>query len=186
MFLIGGRTLLKRTYTGLFMALAFAGSTFGHMPAQAQDASLDDSSFDASAVIDAIDRTTLDEALSLLDATATAIDEEKRTFRIVFSAGERAVLRITACKKGPCRGLQMLSFFKAPEGTTAAQSSEIARKFSANYNPASVIISDRGEHVLKTYMIFDGGVTKENLFLRLAIFEASVKRYNETLYGEGS
>lgn len=137
------------------------------------------------ALIETIDEQTLREALITLRAEARQLDEEARVLRVAFPGGGVAVLRRSACEEGPCRGLLLTSLFTPPEGRDAKTAERIARRFSASFNPASVIVNERGEHLLKSYMMLDGGITRENLVIGIGLFALGIAQYSEALYGEG-
>jgi hypothetical protein len=135
-------------------------------------------------LIEAIDEATLLAMLERLGAEVEPLGEEGEVFRALFPNGSRGVLRRTACTEDGCKGLLMLGYYRPPAGATADQTEAARRDFSANYNPASVITNDKGEHIVKSYIIFDGGVTDQNLYIRLAVFADSLARYSRALYGD--
>jgi hypothetical protein len=136
-------------------------------------------------LIETIDEATLRAALDALGAEANRLDEEARVLRVAFPGGGVAVLRRSACEEGPCRGLLLTSLFAPPEGRDADSSRRIARRFSTSFNPASVIVNDRGEHLLKGYLMLDGGITRENLVAAISVFALGIARYSEALYTNG-
>ncbi|QIQ85939.1 YbjN domain-containing protein [Erythrobacter sp.] len=137
------------------------------------------------AVIESLEDATLREALAALGAEATPLDEEALVLRVAFPGGGIAVLRRSGCEAQACRGLLMTSLFTPPEGRDPATAERIARRFSATFNPASVIVNERGEHLLKSYLVLDGGVTRENLVISLGLFALGIAQYGEALYGPG-
>ncbi|AOL23375.1 Putative sensory transduction regulator [Erythrobacter litoralis] len=137
----------------------------------------------ARAIIETIDEATLREALLALGAQATPLDEEGRVVRVGFPGGGVAVLRRSACEEGPCRGLLMTSLFAPPKASETDTAARIARRFSSSFNPASVIINERGEHLLKAYLVLDGGVTRANLVTAIGLFGLGIAQYSEALYG---
>ncbi len=141
--------------------------------------------YDGTAVIDAIEEATLLDALAAIGADTAPLGEDEDTYRIEYPQGGRAILRRVACEAGPCKGLLMLGYFTLPDGRTREVTDRSAREFSLNYNPAAIIINNNGEHIVKSYLIFDGGITKGNLAVRLALFGDAVRRYREVLYGDG-
>lgn len=140
---------------------------------------------DPPAVIEALDDATLRGALAALGAEATALDEEALVLRVAFPGGGIAVLRRSGCEGETCRGLLMTSLFSPPEGRDPETAERIARRFSASFNPASVIVNERGEHLLKSYLVLDGGVTRQNLVISLGLFALGIAQYGEALYGTG-
>ncbi len=165
-------SLLGRVLAAMFLM---------HSVAFAQDAS----NFNGATVIDTIDEPTLFEALAAIGAEAAPLGEENDTYRIEYPQGGRAILRRTGCEAGSCRGLLMLGYFTLPQSRTREATDRTAREFSLNYNPAAIIINDNGEHIVKSYLIFDGGITKSNLAVRLGLFGDALDRYGEVLYGDG-
>lgn len=157
------------------------GGVFGAAPAYAQEAA-DNPAFDGSTIIEAIDEATLRATLDAIGVSSSPMAEDKTVLRIEYPQGGRAILRLTACTDGFCKGLLMLGYFSQPEGKTADQIAPIAQRFSLNYNPASVLINDAGEHIVKSYLILDGGVTKANLAIQLSLFGSSVRSYAKELY----
>lgn len=137
----------------------------------------------AQTIIDQIDEPTLLSAVAKLGAEAETLGDTNDTYRIVYPNGSRAILRRTACAQEACRGLLMLAYFSLPKDRSAAEVETARREFSANFNPASVITNDLDEHIVKSYLIFDGGVTTDNLTVRLAVFGDAVQRYGRALYG---
>ena len=137
-------------------------------------------------IMETVEADALREALLDLGAEATPLDEDALTFRVGFPGGGIAVLRRSACEEGPCRGLLMTSFFAPPEGRDAQSAARIARRFSASFNPASVIINERGEHLLKSYLVLDGGITRANLVTAIGLFGLGIAQYSDALYGSGN
>lgn len=170
-----------RRFTVTALAIGLASLTPSSLSAQP---AAEPTAFDGSTVIDAISQDILFDVLSQLGAKPTVLSAEKSTFRVTFANGGTALLRLTACNADSCKGLLMLGYFTRPDGQSAKQGEAIARDFSLNYNPASVVINDKGEHIVKSYLIFDGGITKQNLGLRLGLFGDAVRRYGKLLYSE--
>jgi hypothetical protein len=82
-----------------------------------------------------------------------------------------------------CKGLILLGYFARPADVSEAEVQAAARRFGLEQNLASVAINDEGEHVVKAYVIFDGGITLENLAVQVALFGESVRSYQAMLYG---
>lgn len=134
-------------------------------------------------IIEHIGQATMLEALQRIGARAERLDDSGKTFRVVFASGARALLQRTACEDDRCAGLLMLGLFTLPEGRPAAETDKIQRSFSASYNAVSVITNERGEHVVKSYVIADGGITPANLAVQIGVFGDAVAAYSAALYG---
>lgn len=143
----------------------------------------------ASSILDSIDDEMLRIAISNAGASAAPLDDDANTLRIAFPNGMRGVARRMACIKAPgaqeveCKGLILLGYFSKPEGVSKARQQDALTRFGLEQNLASVIVNREGEHVVKAYVIFDGGITLENLIVRLSLFGASMKEYQGLLYG---
>ena len=143
----------------------------------------------SSSILTSIDDEMLRIAIYNGGATATPLDDDANTLRIAFPNGMRAIARRMACLKVPgseedrCKGLILLGYFSKPEGVSEAQQQAALTRFGLEQNLASVVVNREGEHVVKTYIIFDGGITLENLIVRIALFGESVKAYQGMLYG---
>ena len=135
-------------------------------------------------VIDQISESDLVAAINEIGATPTPLDEEMTVFRVEYASGAKALVNRTACTEGRCKGLLMLGYFNIPENMQEVRANEVARKFSQQYNPAAIVTNDKGEHIVKSYLIFDGGITKENLAIRLTIFGGAVRQYQQALFGD--
>jgi hypothetical protein len=144
-----------------------------------------DGIFVDSTVIESIDAQTLRDVIERLEADATALDEEAETLRVAFPDGSIAVIQRTACGRGGCRGLLLTSLFTKPADMPAERAEQVAQRFASSYYPVSLIVNERGEHLMKAYVLFDGGVTRANLAYNLALFGLSIARYRETLYAAG-
>lgn len=167
-----GRRPMKIVAMAAFAAMAHTG-----LSAQAGKADRD-----SAAVMDSIDGAALEAALADLGAKARRLDEEGRVMRVAYRDGAIAVMRLSACEQGPCRGLLMTSLFAPPEGKEPEQARRIARRFSTSFNPATVIVNTRGEHLLKAYVVLDRGITRGNLAVNLGLFGLGIEQYREALY----
>lgn len=138
----------------------------------------------APAIIDRIAPATLLEALGSIGAQAEGLDDTDSAYRVVFASGARAVFQRVACDQDECTGLLMLGLFTLPEGRPAAETEDTRRSFSATYNAVSVITNERGEHLVKSYVILDGGITPANLAAQIGVFGEALAAYAVALYGE--
>lgn len=155
------------------LALAGAGTAAAQTPAQAP----------APVIIERIEPATLLEALARIGAEAELLGEDGEAYRVVFANGARAVLQRAGCARDDvCSGLLMLGLFTVPQDRPAADSEETRRSFSATYNAVSVITNERGEHLVKSYVIADGGITTENLTAQLGVFAEALGAYSAALY----
>lgn len=137
----------------------------------------------APVIIERIGQATLLEALARIGAQAERLDDSGKAFRVVFASGARALLQRTACKDDSCAGLLMLGLFTLPEDGSVTETDKVRRSFSATYNSVSVITNERGEHVVKSYVIADGGITPANLAVQIGVFGDAVAAYSGALYG---
>ncbi|MFL0356445.1 hypothetical protein ACI5KX_08175 [Erythrobacter sp. GH1-10] len=167
---------MNRTILNALAGIALAGTPMLALQAQ---------SGDGSRIVTEIDVQELASSLSEMGATWERSGDESESIAVTFENGGKAILRPTACRDGPCMGLLMVAFFSKPDGMSQAEADEIARQFNMRYNPASVVKSDNGNHVLKAYLIFDYGITKQNLTFRLGLFGSGIMRYNDALNGGG-
>jgi len=171
----------------LALALAALTALTMNAPANAQPTNPASSS-----ILTSIDDEMLRIALTNAGASATPLDDNANTLRIAFPNGMRAIARRMACVNVPgveeeeCKGLILLGYFSKPEGIPQAQQQAALTRFGLEQNLASVVVNREGEHVVKTYIIFDGGITLENLFVRIALFGDSVKAYQRLLYANSA
>ena len=135
-----------------------------------------------STVIDQIEEQVLRATIGGVGAEATKLNDPGTLYRIAYSTGAVAVLRRTGCGEAGCKGLLMLGIFTLKEGMDAAQAAETARRFSQTVNPVSVIINEKGEHVVKGYVLFEGGVTIGHVVSQLALFGNVMGAYSKQLY----
>ncbi|MGB3472721.1 MAG: hypothetical protein WBA51_18040 [Erythrobacter sp.] len=172
---------MRRFFVGL---VAIAGLGLG-TPAAAKV------TFEGARVIDAIDAPTLQTVLAEVGATTAPLDDEENTQRVGFPNGMRGVARRMACiddriegdvEEGACKGLILLGYFSRPDDVSPEQAQDAIRQFGLEQNLASVVINDQGEHVVKAYVIFDGGITMANLAVRVALFGESIAAYQRVLY----
>jgi len=149
-------------------------------------------SFEGARVIDAIDGPTLQTVLAEVGAATSPLDDEENTLRVGFPNGMRGVARRMACiddgsegdaEESACKGLILLGYFSRPDDVSPERAQAATRQFGLEQNLASVVINDQGEHVVKAYVIFDGGITMANLAVRVALFGESVQAYQRMLYG---
>ena len=146
---------------------------------------------DASSILTSIDDEMLRIAINSAGATATPLDDEENTLRIAFPNGMRTIARRMACvevsgsDEDECKGLILLAYFSKPQGVPEAQQQAALTRFGLEQNLASVVVNREGEHVVKSYIIFDGGITLENLVVRIAFFGESAKAYQRMLYSGG-
>jgi len=164
----------------LYAALLALAGTIAAPPLSAQGQALD-----PDTVIDAIDETTLNRAITAIGATSAPLDDENNTVRIAYPNGMRGVARRMACSpENGCKGLILLGYFSKPDGVSEEQQQAALTRFGLEQNLASVMVNREGEHVVKSYIIFDGGITIDNLIVRIALFGESVKTYQELLYAD--
>ena len=164
---------MKTIVTALVLAAASAGS-----PTQAQGAP-----FDGAKVIDSLDEATLQASIAVLGATTTPLDEEENTIRIAYPNGMRGVARRMACE-GPetCRGLILLGYFTPPKDLPEERAQDALSRFGFEQVISSVVVNQEGEHVVKTYVMLDGGVTQANLVNWIGLFGESLAAYQQMLY----
>ncbi|MEM6856398.1 MAG: hypothetical protein AAF559_00880 [Pseudomonadota bacterium] len=161
------------------LALLFAVSVVS--PAHAQGEALD-----PATVIDAIDDATLSAAITSLGATSAPLDDEDNTVRIAYPDGMRGVARRMACTpEGGCKGLILLGYFTISEDVPAARAQAALERFGFEQVISSVVINREGEHVVKTYVMLDGGITQGNLINWIGLFGQSLAAYQGMLYGPG-
>ena len=146
----------------------------------------------SSSILTSIDDDMLRIALTNAGASATPLDDDANTLRIAFPNGMRAIARRMACVNVPgaeeeeCKGLILLGYFSKPVGVSEAQQQGALTRFGLEQNLASVVVNREGEHVVKSYIIFDGGITLENLIVQIALFGESVKAYQGLLYANSA
>jgi pimeloyl-ACP methyl ester carboxylesterase len=161
------------------LSIAAALGLLGATPLAAQEPD-----FDAGRVVEAIDDATLRQVIAAVGASAAPLDDEDNTLRVLYPNGARGVARRMAClAPDECKGLILLGYFARPADVSEAEVQAAARRFGLEQNLASVAINDEGEHVVKAYIIFDGGITLENLAVQVALFGESVRSYQAMLYG---
>jgi len=167
----------------LFILAMAAGSVTAMPPLAAQE-----TGFDEARVVSAIGDAQLRAVITRIGATITPLDEEKNALRIGYTNGARGIARRMACPPDiapgePCKGLLLIGYFAKPEGVDDARAMAAAMQFNREQNLASVAVSQRGEHVVKTYVIFDGGITLGNVAVQVALFGESVAAYQTLLFG---
>ena len=168
---------MKRTT----LALLFAMGILIAPPAVAQQAAMD-----SAKVINSIDEATLETAISALGATATPLDDEDNTVRIAYPNGMRGVARRMACEAGEnCKGLILLGYFSRPEDIGPGREQAALAQFGFEQLISSVVVNREGEHVVKTYVMLDGGITQANLVNWIGLFGQSLAAYQAMLYGPG-
>ncbi|MEO1729154.1 MAG: hypothetical protein AAFR64_00285 [Pseudomonadota bacterium] len=144
----------------------------------------------SSPILTSIDDEMLRIALYNAGAKAAPLDDDANTLRIAFPNGIRAIARRMACieaqgaEEEECKGLILLGYFSKPDDVSEAQQQAALTRFGLEQNLASVVVNREGEHVVKSYIIFDGGITIDNLIVRIALFGESVKAYQELLYAD--
>lgn len=177
---------MKRLFTALAATIGLCGAVTANAQAplaQAKDAPAP--TFDETQVIDEIDGPTLQTIIARIGATTAPLDDEENTLRVGYPNGMRGVARRMACVEGEsCKGLILLGYFSRPQGIPEARAQAAPRQFGLEQNLASVVINDEGEHVVKAYVIFDGGITMANLAVRIGLFGESILAYQRTLYGQ--
>jgi hypothetical protein len=164
-------------------ALALAASALAASPANAQD-----QAFGGSDIISTIDDATLKSAIGALGATTTPLDDEENTLRIAYPNGMRGVARRMACDEAGanCKGLILLGYFTLPQDVPPARAQAALARFGFEQVISSVVVNQEGEHVVKTYVMLDGGITKANLVNWIGLFGQSLAAYQVMLYGPGS
>ncbi len=165
------------------LAAAFVASLLSST-AMAQEAVTNQGpALDEAQVIDALDDATLRAVLAQLSATPTPLDEEATTLRIAFPDGLIGIARRMACtSEEACKGLMLTAYLPVPPDLPAAKAQEALRQFELESLVASVVVNQLGEHVVKTYVILDGGITVENLAIWIGLFDESARAYQELLY----
>ena len=142
---------------------------------------------DRSQIIESIDEATLNSAIAALGATTAPLDDEQNTIRIAYPNGMRGVARRMACEgKDACKGLILLGYFTPPEGVPEARAQDALSRFGFEQVISSVVVNREGEHVVKTYVMLDGGITQANLINWIGLFGQSLAAYQGMLYGPGA
>ncbi len=162
------------------LLLALATAALAPSPASAQG-----QAFDGARVIDTIDDATLRSAIAALGATTTPLDDEENTLRIAYPNGMRGVARRMACDEAgaQCKGLILLGYFSRPDDVPAERAAEALARFGFEQVLSSVVVNQEGEHVVKTYVMLDGGITQANLVNWIGLFGQSLAAYQVMLYG---
>ena len=161
------------------LALALATSALAAFPASAQETALE-----PAAVIDTIDDATLKAAVAAIGGTTSPLDDEENTLRIAYPNGMRGVARRMACTgKDECKGLILLGYFTPPEGGPTERAADALARFGFEQVISSVVVNREGEHVVKTYVMLDGGITQTNLINWIGLFGQSLAAYQGMLYG---
>lgn len=163
------------------LALALAASALAASPAYAQEPS-----FDGAKVIDSLDDATLKAAITAIGGTTAPLDDEDNTLRIAYPNGMRGVARRMACSDADaCRGLILLGYFTLPEDASPERTQQALSQFGFEQVISSVVVNQEGEHVVKTYVMLDGGITQGNLVNWIGLFGQSLAAYQGMLYGPG-
>lgn len=163
------------------LSLALATAVFASSPASAQDQAID-----RTAVIDAIDDATLKTAITAVGGTTAALDDEENTLRIAYPNGMRGVARRMACEATTgCKGLILLGYFTPPTDVPQERVNAALARFGFEQVISSVVVNQEGEHVVKTYVMLDGGITQGNLVNWIGLFGQSLAAYQGMLYGPG-
>lgn len=167
----------------ILFAAALAFGLWGGA-ASAQDNAINQAPvLEAGTVIDTLDDATLRTLLEQLSASVTPLDEEATTLRIAFSNGVIAIARRMACTAAEgCKGLMLTAYLPVPENMPAARAEEVRSRSNLESLVASVVVNQLGEHVVKTYVILDGGITIRNLAIWIGLFSESARAYQEKLY----
>jgi len=171
--------LVKPLHVAASLALGL-----GTGAATAQDtATAEPTALAADQVIDALDDATLRALLTQLSASVTPLDEEATTLRIAFPNGVIAIARRMACTgQEECKGLMLTAYLPVPDEVPAKRAEEVRRRSNLESLVATVVVNQLGEHVVKTYVILDGGITVENLAIWIGLFSESARAYQEKLY----
>lgn len=165
----------------VFAALVLASGALSASPAHAQSGALD-----PAKVIDAIDDATLSAAITALGATSAPLDDEENTVRIAYPNGMRGVARRMACTpESGCKGLILLGYFTISDDVPDARAQAALERFGFEQVISSVVVNREGEHVVKTYVMLDGGITQANLINWIGLFGQSLAAYQGMLYGPG-
>ncbi|MEE4153862.1 MAG: hypothetical protein V2I27_06855 [Erythrobacter sp.] len=167
----------------ILLAAAFAFNLWSAGAAAQETTDSQAAGFDETRIIDQLDDSTLRAVLTQLSATATPLDEESTILRIAFPNGLVGISRRIACTaQDACKGLMLTAYIPVPEGMPEARSQEVRQQFGLESLVASVVVNQLGEHVVKTYVILDGGITSANLAIWIGLFSESARAYQEALY----
>ena len=147
-------------------------------------ASAQETSITRNTVIETIDDATLKTAIAAIGGTTAPLDDEDNTLRIAYPNGMRGVARRMACTgKESCKGLILLGYFTPSEDVSQAQAQDALSRFGFEQVISSVVVNREGEHVVKTYVMLDGGITQGNLINWIGLFGQSLAAYQGMLYG---
>ena len=161
------------------LSLALATTALVTAPASAQDEPLD-----RTAVIESIDDATLKTAIAAVGGTTAPLDDEDNTLRIAYPNGMRGVARRMACEATTgCKGLILLGYFTPPQDVPQERVNAALARFGFEQVISSVVVNQEGEHVVKTYVMLDGGITRGNLVNWIGLFGQSLAAYQGMLYG---
>ena len=149
-------------------------------------ASAQETSITRETVIETIDDATLKTAIAAIGGTTAPLDDEDNTLRIAYPNGMRGVARRMACTgKESCKGLILLGYFTPPADGSPARAADALSRFGFEQVISSVVVNSEGEHVVKTYVMLDGGITQGNLINWIGLFGQSLAAYQGMLYGPG-
>ncbi len=163
-----------------FLSLALAAAALIASPAAAQE-----QPFDSAKVIETIDEATLQGAIMAMGATTAPLDDEQNTVRVAYPNGMRGVARRMACDEegANCKGLILLGYFSRPDDVSPERAAAALARFGFEQVISSVVVNREGEHVVKTYVMIDGGITQGNLVNWIGLFGQSLAAYQGMLYG---
>lgn len=164
------------------MALALITGALVGAPANAQELAID-----KNVVVTSLDDATLRTAIAAIGATAAPLDDEDNTLRVAYPNGMRGVARRMACEgKDNCRGLILLGYFTPSDDIPEDRAADALARFGFEQVISSVVVNREGEHVVKTYVMLDGGITQANLINWIGLFGQSLAAYQAMLYGPGT
>ncbi|MEM7688295.1 MAG: hypothetical protein AAF291_04670 [Pseudomonadota bacterium] len=166
------------------LGLALATGALAASPALAQEAGPQDAPLERDKVITAIDEATLSAAIAAVGGTTAPLDDEDNTVRIAYPNGMRGVARRMACEgTSGCKGLILLGYFTKPTDVSEARAQDALARFGFEQVISSVVVNREGEHVVKSYVMLDGGITQANLMNWIGLFGQSLAAYQGMLYG---
>ena len=101
------------------------------------------------------------------------------TMRLTFANGIVASAQFACNQTQGCTGINLIAYFPPAETMSVEQGLLKVRRFNANFAAASAGLDVQNNLYVRRYLIFDNGITDQNLLVNLRVFESMCAQFKE-------
>ena len=177
--------IIEKSYTGRGRRMSFKLGVLAGLGASLSVAMTSPAFAQDNRIISNFSRADVISALTKIGAT---YDESSgdRSINIVFQNGMKANVLLLACESEEpevdCRGASILANFRRPRGASDMQVQAAINEYNYSENFGRAYVDPDGVISVRLYVISDGGISFENFYRNMSLWERSLGDFTGYLY----